>query len=305
MLSNSLKNIRDIHFEGRHLDQTLVYFHQLLKRRFKELSFGDPILSDTYQILGNISIEKGDLDEALIYFHQLLNNELNRKTLEDPSLTDIYQIIGIIFFQKRYYNHALIFIYRFIDCQLQKQIIDDSSIDEAYIIIGKIFLEKHLFKYFDDDSNNRSQKSSLVKNFLINIYQIVNNIHFEIHYINQSLIYYHNQLDQQLNTRSHLLDKTYFILGCIYLEKHYFNHAIFHFIKSIEYQIKKNHFGDSLLADTYTLLGITYHQQGLIQQALQDYQRALDIYTTVYPITHQKIIKIKKKINYVLLSKSF
>ncbi len=47
------EDAHNLHFEQRHLDQTLIYFEKYLKQQLTNHSKLDPILADTYQILAN------------------------------------------------------------------------------------------------------------------------------------------------------------------------------------------------------------------------------------------------------------
>ena len=122
---------------------------------------------------------------------------------------------------------------------------------------------------------------------------------FQTHHINQALFFYQNRLNQHSS-----LDEVHLILACIHLDRNNYYSAYSNLNKSIEYQIRRNPYGDHFLADTYTILGSAYDEQNLLQQALQLYQRAFNLYSTIYPSSHAKMLKMRKIINNIYLSKN-
>jgi len=82
----------DLQFGKYHLDQTLLYFQNLLQKNITNYS-----LDDIYRILGIISLEKQDFNQALIFSHRLLHNQLQKNHSENPSLAQTYLTIGNIY----------------------------------------------------------------------------------------------------------------------------------------------------------------------------------------------------------------
>lgn len=107
--TNSAKLIEEKHFEKRHLDQSLSYFHDLLEQQLEIQPFGDRILSDSYKVIANINLTKHDYDQALIYYYKLLANEFDKKKVGDPSLAYIYKTMASIYYHQGNYEEALLF----------------------------------------------------------------------------------------------------------------------------------------------------------------------------------------------------
>ena len=298
--NHSFQLNEDIHFEKRHLNQSLTYFHKLLDNQLAELKFGDALISETYQILAHIYVKDHRFDQAIFYFNKLLVNEFHRKPIHEFTLHYAYQMIGYLYFLNENYQRALLYLFRSIDCQLKKYSMEHPSILDTYQIIGKVFLEKHLFyrpKEALEQAETISSKPIITEKFLLDIYRRLRNVSFENQIIGQSLVFFHRLVDKQ----SH--DPHQLILANIYFHKSDYDKALFYLTQSFEYQTKKNPFGDTFLADTYVLMANVYFQKKDYQQALKDYRQALTIYNKIYSPTDPKIRKLKQYVNEIYLPK--
>ncbi|CAF1122253.1 unnamed protein product [Adineta steineri] len=298
----SFKIIDNMHFEQRHWDQALNYFHQLLNHQLEKYSFGDRVLSETYKVIGNIYLRKNDSNEALIYFNKLLNNEIQRKTLVDSSLANIYGIIGRIYYEKHSYQQALIFLYRFIHCQKQNQSIEHPSIIDAYRIIGKIYSKKCFSTYFGNTSHHLNllfDKQPSVKKLLMDTYKRIRNTTFENHQRDHALIYFHKLLDEELENISS--NDLYLIIAHIYLEKYDYDDGYIYLNKSLENQIERNPLENSLLGDTYAILADVFSTNDRLNHAIKYYRIALSIYEKNYSSTHWKIRKVERNIHNIVI----
>ena len=299
----SFQLIEDIHFEKRHLDQNLNYFHRLLDNQLAKLKFGDPLITDTYQILAHIYLKDHQFNQAIFYFNKLLVNEFRRKSLQDFSLHYAYQMIGYLYFLQENYQRALVYLFRSIHCQLQKYSLDHPSIGDTYKIVGKVFMVKHLFyrpKETFPPSRTILTRQIMTEKFLLDVYQRLRNVAFENHFLEQSLAYFHNLVEQQARKSSSNGRKSHDyprILANIYFHKSDYDRALFYLTQSFDKQTKKNPYGDAYLADTYILIANVYFQKKEYQQALKDYKMALAILKKICSISDPKIVKLKQYVN--------
>jgi tetratricopeptide (TPR) repeat protein len=107
METTNISNSTDVHFEQRHLDESLAYFHKLFYKERQNISTKLFSLEELSTIIGNIYLEKQDSEKALKYFHELLNYQLNRNPIGDISSANTYWIIANIYMNSMYSNYAL------------------------------------------------------------------------------------------------------------------------------------------------------------------------------------------------------
>ncbi len=235
----------NIHFENRHLDQSLDYFQNLLNKQLEIHSKTDPLLSNTYYILANISFEKQNFDKSLDYFIQLLNSELQRKPIDDPSLENTYKAIATIYFQLNNYDQSLIYLYKLLDSQLKTQTIEHPSIIVTYNIIGNIYLKKDYFQTY-------SKKFQTLEN----------NSEFNKRHLDQALVYFQNLLNKQ-NINQTIYD-IYTILAYISFEKQDYFQALNYFEKLLDKQIENYKSDYPPIAHTYLILGDIYEKISIL-----------------------------------------
>ncbi|CAF3696016.1 unnamed protein product [Rotaria sp. Silwood1] len=261
----------NIHFEKRHLDQSLNYFQNLLNKQLETHSKTDPFLSNTYYILANICFEKQNFDKSLDYFIQLLNNELERKAVDDLSLEDTYKAIATIYFQQNNYDKALIYLYRLLDCQLKTQTIEHSSITVTYIMIGNIYLKKDYFDTYSNNFQRKLDKTKSKENLDTNIKSLENDSQFHTRHLDQALFYFQNLLNKQNINRS--VCDIYTILAYISLEQQDYLQALNYFEKLLYKQIEDYTSDYPPVAHTYLIVGDIYDKNGILNQAKQNYKQ--------------------------------
>ncbi|CAF1190958.1 unnamed protein product [Adineta ricciae] len=260
-MKNDPRFIENLHFEKRHLEQSLNYFENLLNKQLETYSKGKFLLSNTYYILAMISYEKEDFDRSVEYFLHLLANELERRPVDDPSLENTLRAIGTIYFQQTNYEKALIYFRRLLDCQLKTRKSDHSSIASTYMMIGSIYVKRDYF-----DSNSRKNLDKKLSRDIpdTKIQSLENDAQFNKRHLAQSLVYFQDLLQKKNANRSTL--EIYHILAYISLEQRDYFQSLTFFENLLDKQIEVYKSEYQPIAHTYSIIGDIYDQIGLINQ---------------------------------------
>ncbi|UJR07872.1 hypothetical protein I4U23_012154 [Adineta vaga] len=255
----------NIHFEKRHLDQSLNYFQDLLQKQLETYPKTHPLLSNTFYILANISFEKQNLSKSLHYFMQLLNSELERKSTDDPSLENTYKAIATIHSQENQFEKSLVYLHRLLDCQLKTQSIESPPIKITYIMIGNIYLKKDYFETYSNSFQIKPKKSNVLEEKPENkIQALENDSRFNKRHLNQDVIYFQNLLKNSNKNRS--TEDIYTILAYISLEKRDYSQALQYFEKLLYKQIEVYQSDYPPVARTYLIIGDIYDKIGILKQ---------------------------------------
>ncbi|CAF0816016.1 unnamed protein product [Adineta ricciae] len=297
----SIKLIEGKYFDQRHRDQSIEYFHQILKEQIKTLSTGDSLLSESYNVIANINLCQRNYNQALLFYYKLLANESEEKTLKDLSLADIYRNMAYIYFDLEIYDEALLFFNRLIHCRIENS---DLLINEIYTMIGKIYSTKHIFFPTDAVSTAEHWKQLIQSQTeaerkpLNSLYEILHNKPFKSYYRDRALDHFLKLLRLQIDSKTSMtVDMIYLIIANIHYEKRDYNQALYYFNKSIESNTSR----DSSLADIYTTTARIHFQKGHFNQAIADYRLALIYYKKDSSAASHKIEQVKRYINESIL----
>ena len=88
------KVVQHVHFEKRHLSQSLVYFQQLLANQLKNLQWTHPSVLGTCTIIRNVFLNRGNFSDGVIYFQHLLDQQRKTNPHGDLSTANLYETIG-------------------------------------------------------------------------------------------------------------------------------------------------------------------------------------------------------------------
>lgn len=270
-LEDQRRFTENIHFEKRHLNQSLNYFQNLLNKELQTRSKTDPSLSNIYYILANICFESQNFDKALDYFLQLLNNELERKAFDDPSLENTYKATATIYFQQKNYGKSLIYLNRLLDCQLKTRTIEHPPIRVTYIMIGNIYLTRDYFDTSSTEVRKPSDKKASKEELDAKIKLLENDSQFNKRHLDEALFYFQNLLHKNNGTRS--IDDIYTILAYISLEKQDYFQALHYFEKLLYKQIDDYTTNYRPIAHTYSIVGDIYYKIGILTHPQQKYKQ--------------------------------
>ena len=302
-LLNPYRDIDNVHFEKRHLDQALSYFEKLFNEESQREPKNYALIADLNHILGNICFEKRYFDRALTFFLQLIETKLKKKSVDDSSLSDIYKAIGSIYFEKHELNQALIYFNRLLDCRLRKKkSLEHSSIAECYQVIGKVYLAKHDVHQSLHYLNKSIQKHLETRRSNVNL-AALKDAAFEKRHLEEALGYFLRLLEQTIKKQSKSsipLNDLYIILGYLQFERHDLQQSLFTFHNLLTLQLQKEPDGDASSANTYAVLGNIYWALNKTERVLENYEASLAIYQKVQPPDTTLITSMKNKIRDVL-----
>ncbi|CAF1026308.1 unnamed protein product [Adineta steineri] len=301
--------IGTVYWKKKDYNQASIYFNKALDGELERSKAGDSSLSFAYKILGKFYYDKyhthsnkNDLNNALNYFLKCLDNELETKPNEDKSLIILYEFITDICFKNNDWNQLLVYNNRLLNCYLRKTPLNQSMINRIYTLIGQIYLKKSQFDktiLFYKRFENVQMKDKT---------RLIENINFEKRHLDQSLNYFQNFLNKQLETHSKtdpVLANTYYILANICYEQENFNKSLYYFIELLNNALERKTVNDPTLENIYKAIATIYFQQNNYDKSLIYLYRLLDCQLKTKTIEDSSIMNTYVMIGNIYLKRNY
>jgi len=259
-------------------------------------------LLDDYVHIADSYCEKNDLQNALDFYEIALKINIKNKTQEKSAY--IYYKIGSIYLKLEEPNAALKRFEEGLKIKKKRLSFDEEpSIAEIYEMFGLAYFSMHKFEeakeYYESSLKIFIQENGKESEDAVRLY--INLGHTESYLKNHELSL--QNYEQALKCQKAALGENHFKLGSTYhnianlhYEKKYFEKAIDFYNKAIDHLVAERSSDHVDFMDIHIDMAFAFREMKKLDEAVQNFEQAMNISIQNYGIGYFKVTKIKKEL---------